>query len=402
MKIIIKILEKLDNTSLISISLFLLLIIYFVFYAFKFTPEAVNELDSLGQHIPLAESILEGKLFDPPELSNGLGYYMPIGEIILAVFIWMGVPLGLYNVLAIIILFYLCYKLATRFSLGRNLSIIYAFSISYLNSVTRLIPTQKNDLWLNVFFVWLLYLLAKPRKDYKYFLLLGFSIGLLVGVKYSGIILAVILLGVYFKDVKKYLSLNSLIVVSIPVVLSGLIWYLRNYAITRNPFYPVTLLGFRGHPNFVVPQGYENLISKESIILTLEALISEYLLWVLLPILFLVKIFKDKVQNAKAINKLLLIGGFSSLIYFLGPTDFTRVNITSNMRFLQVPFIILILAVFLLAKKFKREKEIVILSILSSVAVLAQFSYYPKLIIIWLAMILILLLKKSHKYGYVV
>jgi len=260
MKIIIKILEKLDNTSLISISLFLLLIIYFVFYAFKFTPEAVNELDSLGQHIPLAESILEGKLFDPPELSNGLGYYMPIGEIILAVFIWMGVPLGLYNVLAIIILFYLCYKLATRFSLGRNLSIIYAFSISYLNSVTRLIPTQKNDLWLNVFFVWLLYLLAKPRKDYKYFLLLGFSIGLLVGVKYSGIILAVILLGVYFKDVKKYLSLNSLIVVSIPVVLSGLIWYLRNYAITRNPFYPVTLLGFRGHPNFVVPQGYENLI----------------------------------------------------------------------------------------------------------------------------------------------
>jgi len=144
------------------------------------------------------------------------------------------------------------------------------------------------------------------------------------------------------------------------------------------------------------------ILYKESIILTLEALISEYLLWVLLPILFLVKIFKDKVQNAKAINKLLLIGGFSSLIYFLGPTDFTRVNITSNMRFLQVPFIILILAVFLLAKKFKREKEIVILSILSSVAVLAQFSYYPKLIIIWLAMILILLLKKSHKYGYVV
>ena len=400
MKKILKALEKLDSTSLISISLFIFLIIYFIFRAFKFTPEAVNELDSLGQHIPLAESILEGKIFSPPELGNGLGYYMPIGELILSAFVLLQIPLGLYNVVAIIFLFYLCYKLAIRLSLGRNLSIVYAFSISYLNSVTRLVPTQKNDLWLNVFFVWVLYLLTKPKKDYKFFLLLGISVGLLVGVKYSGIILAAISLGTLFNNIKKFLNLKRLMAFSVPVILLGLIWYMRNHVITSNPFYPVSMFGFRGHPGFVVPRGYENFLNTKSLILTFQALISEYLVWSLLPIYFLVTVLKKKVHKIKEIKNLLLVGGFSTIVYLLGPTDFTRVNITSNMRFLHTAFIVLILATFIIATKLKKEREIIMLSILSSVAVLAQFSYYPKLIIIWLIVIAVLFqLKFRNKFG---
>lgn len=395
MRKIIKSVENLNSTSQISFSLFLFIVVYFVFHAFKFTPEVINELDSLGQHIPLAESILKGKLFSPPEMGSGLGYYMPIGEIILAIFIRIGMPLGLYNVAAILALFYLCYKLAKKLGLDNNLSVIYAFSISYLNSVTRLIPTQKNDLWLNVFFIWVLYLLTKPKKDYKFFLLLGISVGLLVGVKYSGILFAIILLGVYLINIRKHLNIKNMLVFSVPVISLGIVWFLRNYNITGNPFYPVNTLGFRGHPNFTVPQGYQNLLATRSIILTLEAFISEYLVWSIFPVLLLVAAIKHKVHKIKGVKQLLIIAGLSSVIYFLAPTEFTRVNITSNMRFLQPAFIALILASFMIAKKTGKEREIILISLLSSIMVLSQLSYYPKLIMVWLFAVTYLLVRNN-------
>ena len=314
MKKIAKILETKDLPSVIAISLFLFLVFYFVIYAFRFAPLDINELDSLGQHIPLAESILNGRLFNPAELHSGLGYYLPVGEIILAAFIKVGFPLGLYNVVSLIILFYLCYKLALRIGLESKLSFFFAFSISYLNSIIRLIPTQKNDIWLNAFFVFLLYLLLKPRKGIKYILLLGVSTGLLIGVKYSGILFAVILFTFYFKVIRKYLSPAGLTVFFVPVFLLGLIWYLRNYILTGNPIYPVNILGFRGHPNFVVPQGYENFLDIYSIKMTLDAWVSEYLLWSLLPVYFLYSYFKKGKSFFKGSGKLIVLGALSSFI----------------------------------------------------------------------------------------
>lgn len=395
MKKILKLLESKDLSSVIPISLFLFLVFYFVLYSFRFTPQDINELDSLGQHIPLAESILNGRMFNPTQLHSGLGYYLPVGEIILASFMWMGIPLGLYNVLALIILFYLCFKLGLRAGIDDKLSIVFAFSISYLNSIIRLIPTQKNDIWLNIFFIWIFYLLLKPKINYKYFIILGISTGLLIGVKYSGILFAIILYSFYFKDIRKYINTIGILSFSVPVFLLGLIWFLRNYLLVGNPFYPVSIFGFNGHPDFIVPRGFENIINLGSLKLTIEAFLSEYLLWSSLPLLLLYTYFKKGKGYFSGGGKLIILGIVTAFIYLMSPTDFTRVNITSNMRFLHIPMIVLILATFIMAKKIKKDRDLIILSILSSVAVLTQLSYYPKLIIIWLvAMFSFLTIKK--------
>ena len=391
MKKIKKTIDIFDNVALISFLLFIFLFVYFFYIALTSSPNDINELDSLGQHIPLAKSILEGGLFDPPQLHNGLGYYLPIGEIILSVFMWFGIPLGSYNLVALVLLFFLCYKLAMRVGMHVNLAIVFSFSITYVNSILRLVPTQKNDVWLDVFFVWVLYLILRPKMSIKYFLTLGVAVGLLVGVKYSGIILALIVLGGNFNNIKYFITNTNIIVFLFPVTILGIIWYARNYVLTGNPFYPISLFSFVGHPEFMVPQGYENFLHSNSMALTIEALISEYLIWSFIPLYLLyLAIFKG-VSMFKEVKPLLIIGGLSSIVYFLGPTDFTRVNITSNVRFMHPVFIALILSTFLIAKKIDRERELIVISILSSIAVMSQFTYFPKMIMIWLILVFFIL-----------
>jgi len=395
MKRIIKVTKNLNNIGLLSLLLFTFLVLYYSFFAFRSTPELINELDSLGQHIPLAQAILKGEIFNPPLLGSGIGFYMPMGEVILAIFIFFGIPLGLYNVAAIVILFYLCIKLGERVGLSLNTSIVYAFSISFLNTITRLIPTQKNDLYLNVFFIWFLYLLLEPNKKIKHYLLLGISGGLLIGVKYSGIILAAILIVLYFDNLKNYMNRNYLAFLA-PLILLGLIWYVRNLYLTSNPFYPVSILGFEGNSNYLVPHGYENLLRMKSSILTLEAFISEYLVWSFIPIIMILALYKRKLSEFHDVGKLLLLGVLSTAIYFLGPTDFTRINITSNMRFLQPAFIVFILITFLITNKIGKGKEIALISLLSSIMILSQLQYNPKLIIVWIIFIMFVLLNKNR------
>ena len=375
----------------IAISIVLFFILYFSFVAVTTTPQQINELDSLGQHIPLAESIAKGNLFNPPRLANGLGYYMPIGEIILSIFIKLGVPLGFYNVLSLILLFIIAYKLGVRFGMFGCMSVVFAFSLVSINSVLRLVPTQKNDIWLAIFFLWSLYLLKKPKKEIKYFLSLGTSLGLLIGVKYSGVLYALILAVLFYKDLKKKLSFEKVLIVLLPIILFGGAWYLRNYILTGNPFYPVSILGFNGHPGFIVPRGYNTLFSARTSLMTIEAFMSEYLIWSILPLVFIYLILRKKYRSliSSDLYKLLIISLFSFLVYLVLPSEYTRTNITSNLRFLYPVMFPLVLSAFIFARRHGLALIVAIISILSSVSVLSQFNYRPKLIFIWLLLVII-------------
>ena len=380
--------SELTTLSLLSIALFLFLIVYFLFIGIKYTPYEINELDSLGQHIPLAKSILEGRLFNPPEMGKGLGFYMPVGEIILSLLILLNIPLGFYNIIAVILIYFLCFKLARSYLLSKENALLFSTVVVYLNPIVRLISTQKNDLFLLSFFLLFWFLLKLGGSSLKYFITLGISFGLLIGTKYSGIIFSIVLLIAFGKSLLKTMTNKNFTSFAIFAFLFGGIWYTRNYVLTGNPIYPVGLFGFKGHPEFIIPTGLDTLFNKSTFPITLDAFISEYLIWIFIPIM-VIWLFVLRKTRRLAVNNLplLLISAGASFAYFLGPSEFIRVNITSNMRFLLETFVSLVLFIFLAFKNHNLEKYLKLLAILSVFAIIPQLDYYPKLIILWIGII---------------
>lgn len=374
--------------SKIFVSIFIFIIIYFSYNAFVTTPTLINESDSIAYHIPIAESILKGKIFNPPNLVHGLGFYPAVGETILSFLMLFNIPLGLFNVLAIVILYFVLIKLANEYGIGKYASRVLSVSIIALNSIVRLIPNQTIDICLLIFFsLSLLFIKKLENNKLKNYLPLGISLGLLVGVKYSGLIYLLVLLLVYLKVIFKNISLKNFIRLSIPILIIGGFWYFRNYLLTGNPFYPINILGFMGNSNFQLIETYKPLLTIGGIWIFIEALISEYLVWVLIPI-FLV-VFKPKINK-----NLILLAFLNFLPFLIFPSDFSRQIITSNMRFLYVVIVPLILLVFTSIKNTIYERSFYFLILLSLISVLPQFNYYPKLILIWL--IIVILYENIH------
>lgn len=367
----------------ISIFLFLFIFIYFFYIGITTTPEIINESDSLTYHIPIAKSIAEGNLFNPTELIRGVGYYPASGETILSFFYLAGIPPNLFNLLGLTLLFLLSIKLGKTFKATDSSAIIFATSVVFFNSVLRLISAQTIDIWLAVFFALSLVLLKSKENKSSYFIKLGLALGLLIGVKYSGLIYAVALFLLFRKDLfgKNYLKNFFLFVV--PVIFTGGIWYIRNYILTGNPIYPGSLLMLEGHPEFVL-QDWNPLRTiievRSGISLFIQALISEYLIWPLSYLLLTALIIKGKLSNSG--GKLVALGLINFGIYLFLPS--WPENLVSDLRYLFPSIIPMLLGLFLLAEEYKKSYELYIVAILSSVTVLAQFAYRPKIVFVWL------------------
>ena len=373
----------------ISVFLFVFVFIYFFYIGVTTTPEIINESDSLAYHIPIAQSLASGNLFKPPDLSRGIGYYPAVGEAILAVFILLGIPLNLFNLLGLSLLFVSSVKLGKTFKASNASAVIFAASVVSLNSVLRLITAQTIDIWLAVFFVLSLILLKSKDKGVGHYIKLGLALGFLIGVKYSGLIYASVLVLLFGKDLfgKNYLKNSFLFVV--PVIFTGGIWYARNYVLTGNPIYPGNLLIFEGHSEFLL-QDWNPLRTiieiPGAIWLFVQALISEYLIWPLSYLVLTALIIKRRLANSG--GKLAALGLINFGIYLFLPS--WPENLVSDLRYLFPSFIPMVLGLFLLAEKYKKSNELYIVAILSSVSVLAQFAYRPKIIIVWLLTIVVI------------
>ena len=383
--------SKNSLASKLAISLFLFIIIYFIYAALTTTPEGLKEVDSLTYHIPIAKTLAEGKLFSVPETATGIEYYPAISESILALFIKLGLPLGLFNVLGLSLLLYICVRLGLLYGLKENEAIVFGVSVASLNTIVRLIPAQKNDIWLAIFFLWSLYLLSKPKEKFSYFLTLGLSLGFLIGVKYSGILFAFVLLVVFWKRLLKVVNRYRLITLVGPVLVFGFFWYLRNYLIIGSPFYPVSILGFPGNPQFYYYVAFKTLLSSKGFILWTQSFISEYLIWVMAPlaiIYFLLK--KERKRLFKDLCPLIIIGFLSIIVYLRLPTALIRQNIISNLRFTYPAMIPFMLTIFLLAKKLRVSEKLNAIALLNSFAILPQLAYRPKIIFVWLLTIVVI------------
>lgn len=82
-------------------------IILFVYvlltYALQGIATQPSEGDSLAYHIPIARTVLNGQFFHPTDV---LGFYLSNVEVLLAFFILLHIPLNLFNVVAVLLLFF--------------------------------------------------------------------------------------------------------------------------------------------------------------------------------------------------------------------------------------------------------------------------------------------------------
>ena len=383
--------------TLAEISFFVLVFIFIYFlYICTTTPPPLG--DSTDYHIPIAKSFLDGSFLHPSQKGFGLLYYPAASNVLLTPFLLMHVPLNLYGFLSWIVLFIVTKKLGNVFGLSSYMTIVFAVSVCAWISILREIPTQSIDIWLAVFFSWAIILLEKPKKTLLYFLKLGFASGMIIGSKYSGPLFAGVLLIVYARKLLPFLSLSRLILLIIPFTLFGLSWYIRNYFLTGNPFYPGSILWFNGNSSFKLMdwQPWRTLLQTSSGWWTItQALFSEFLIWslslLLVPFYFLKK--RKILKQNRDIVKLGFIGIANYLLLFFLPSWST--HIISDLRYTYPAFIPLTLAVFLVAKKMKQEEVLSLIAPLTSIAVLPQFDYYPKLIAVFLFVVLIL--KKNER-----
>lgn len=374
--------------SKLFIALFSFVLIYFAYIAITTTPIQLGEVDSLTYHIPMAEAFSNGNFKSLFQIPQGLGFYPGVGEIILSFFNTLKVPLSFYNLLSIVLLFLGVKELGRIYKLNKKTSIIFATSICLIPSVIRLIPTQTIDIWLATFFVYSILLLKKPRKSFSYFLKLGVVIGMLIGVKYSGILIVLALFLVFFKDISAYLNIKRLLGLIAPILFIGGFWYVRNYLLFNNPFYPVGFFSLSSHPDFtniVWKSLIEEVLTRQGPFLYLQAYLSEFLLWSLAPIFIVYYLYISKREKiSKDFKNLANLSFFLFLSVLPQPAGPYYQSAVSFMRFFFPLMIILILLVFMIAKQIKKMPRVIFLALLSSMAVFPQLDYYPKLIIAWL------------------
>ena len=359
--------------------------------------------DSLDYHMPIAQDYLNGSVFSIPTTVNPFINFPGATESILALFILLHIPVALFCVLGWVILFLLLRRMGVHFNLGNELSVIYATAFTSVLAVLREMDTQSIDIWIAAWFVLLVLLLENPKKTFKYFLLLGIVFGMLVGSKYTGIFYMLILLAVYGLRLIKLLNWSRILAFLVPFLLIGVSWYVRNFVARGDPLYPIPFLFFSGDTHIENLNDYvlwKELLNGHAEII-LVALLSEYLVWGLsfIPFLFFfIKNLRKKFIDAPTSRVFwlcffLFITAF--FMYSFKPTDYHFV--VSNMRYMYSFIIMLMLALFIMAKKFKIVQEIVLLALLNAIAAVSYIIYHPKLIIIFLVIASLIYLK-GKKY----
>lgn len=372
---------------------------YYVYFAYYYGIHSmVPPGDSWDYHIPIAKSILNGSFLTGDNFKMPQWYYPGSGEMINSLFILFKIPLVFSNFFATGILFFVLIKLARVFDIRRDLSLLFALTIITLNIILRWLNQVTIDVWVANFFLLLLIFLEKPTGKKQYFFFLGLFTGLLIGSKYTTISFLLPLIIFYGKNILQKLSVRNFVIFVIPFYIFGLFWYMRNFFLMGNPFYPLPILGFPGREIFGGMR--VGNVTLDHPVTMLNAFFSEYKIWIFvvpLSILFITRKLLLKIsykligkRDLKIMNRIFLIGIILFALYFFYPTSEQEWIMVSSLRYSYPAFIMLILGVFKLAQTFKKEFYLGFLSVSSMLGIFLM-EYHPKLLLIQIPISLFLI-----------
>lgn len=389
---------NLKTLSFICLIFFSFVVISYSYIGMTSIP---TEGDSLNYHIPIAKSYLDGTVFTPEKIQGVpfLKYSPGSTEAILAIFFLLSIPANLFNVLGVLVFFFSLYYLGRKFGLEKDYSLIFASSVATLNGIVRWLDTQKVDIFMASYFVFALALLQKPEKKLSYFLKLGFFLGMLIGSKYSGLLFAAVLIAVYLPLILRYINLKRILVFSFPFFIFGGSWYLRNYLSSGNPMYPQGFLFFKDAGFTILNHQVWKVVTGSwfGFFGTINALVSEYMIWLVSIPMTLVYFLKRRLKTEGNILSLIILGVCNCIIYSFLPSDNIDHIMVSVIRYSYVAFIPFVLTMFILARKYKKQDYLGVVAVANMFAVGFPMSYNPKILLLFIPVALLLYYFQSRK-----
>ncbi len=386
------------SNSKLFFGVLLIIFTYYITYAIFLGIKSPIPIpgDSWDYHIPISNTIINGQLLHPENFKLPQWYYPGSAEIFIALYSILKIPLTLSNILATIILVISLFKLGIIYKLEKYHSLIFALTFCTTIAVTRWLNAISIDIWISIFFIWTLIYFQKLKNDID-FLWLGFFSGMMIGSKYTGILFLIVLLIFYFNNFKENLNFKRLIIFLVPFSFFGIFWYARNFYTMSNPFYPIKILNLPGQNLF---SNYVWNISFHYPTDMFNAFFSEYKLLFFLPLLAIVLLiinFKKMILTNDQ-KKILSIGIILFVFYFINPTSNELSIMISSLRYSYISFIFLLLGIFLVIQKYKKENYLYLVIIACSINSLSML-FYPKLIFIYLpaSLLIFYLVEKLDK-----
>lgn len=356
--------------------------------------------DSWSYHIPISFHILNGSFIAHPESNtaawripgthiplspNSLWYNPGSSEAINALFLLFHIPITLADIFSAVVLFFCLCKLGTTFRMPNYYALLFALTCITTNAVVRWLNGVGIDIWVGVWFVLSIVLLEQPKKSISYFVKLGFVLGMLIGTKYTTLNFLLILALIYGRNILRYISFGRIIAFIIPFSLVGIFWYIRNYILTGNPFYPVAALGFNGPFHYYNDTVWIETLRHPSDML--NAAFGEYHLWlfsILIVAFILIKQFVlQRKWDINPINRIAILGFLNLLSFLTFPTTSSPSIMVSSFRYSLPVFIPLILCVFLLGSKYKTETLLGYIAVANMLETITM-AYEPKLLLVYL------------------
>lgn len=256
--------------AFVSVVLFVILVKFFIA-----SLQIVTESDSLVYHMPFVARWLQLQhIWEPyfTAYAGPLGYYPSNYELFL---VWFVLPfhsdlmVNLVNFFLYPLFFMLFYLVLRQFSVRYDLALLITFVGTTIPVTLRQLGIPQNDLFFMLFFLYSIYFLFSflRHRNGLYVSLLGLSLGVFFGTKYTGVpgalplfvMCLVSVLWAAFKDKQVGRTIVKLLPLFILLfLLGGGFWYLRNFVLTGNPFFPidVNVLGIK------VFSGYKGLTEK--------------------------------------------------------------------------------------------------------------------------------------------
>ena len=368
-------------------------IIWFLtsFYLGIITPP--SEGDSLIIHIHAAEKILDGTIFSL-DYTKDL-FYPSSTEIILALFILLKIPLGLFGVFGVGVLFVGAYLLGKELFRERSYAAIFATSVALLHGIIRWSLTQKPDILMTASLAFILWIVLKKKREVLDYLLLGFVCALFIGAKFNGPIYLFVIITPFYKVFVKEFSIKKTIYFLIPFLTIGCSWYIRNVLVTGDPFY------FPDYSNIVSQGSLFNYTLRAYIfqpLMMANAYLSEFMLWslgiIFVPMYIFIKRKKMKDGTNLLITKLFTSAFIILLISLAFPYRALYYQLVGTMRYTLPMIFLIMICVFLIAKKYGHEKLIALISI--PIIVVSQMQdYHPKIMLPLVGLIVLIYFRRS-------